>query len=105
MAFPGRVVPKIRALFEATYFAGLRKAGMPEESPILRAAATPVCRYQQSRNCHGRMVFSRHVTTRFGAGLLLKERGIPDLNLIKQAEQGCELFATGSVWQLRRPTR
>ncbi len=26
-----RVVPKIRALFEATYFAGLRKAGMPEE--------------------------------------------------------------------------
>jgi tetratricopeptide (TPR) repeat protein len=27
----GRVVPKIRALSEATYFAGLRKAGMPEE--------------------------------------------------------------------------
>jgi predicted Zn-dependent protease len=26
-----RAVPKIRALFEATYFAGLRKAGMPEE--------------------------------------------------------------------------
>jgi hypothetical protein len=24
-------VPKIRALFEATYFAGLRKAGMPDE--------------------------------------------------------------------------
>jgi hypothetical protein len=24
-------VPKIRALFEATYFDGLRKAGMPEE--------------------------------------------------------------------------
>jgi predicted Zn-dependent protease len=24
-------VPKIRALFEATYFAGLRKVGMPEE--------------------------------------------------------------------------
>jgi predicted Zn-dependent protease len=24
-------VPKIRTLFEATYFAGLRKAGMPEE--------------------------------------------------------------------------
>jgi hypothetical protein len=24
-------VPKIRALFEATYSAGLRKAGMPEE--------------------------------------------------------------------------
>jgi tetratricopeptide (TPR) repeat protein len=24
-------VPNIRALFEATYFAGLRKAGMPEE--------------------------------------------------------------------------
>jgi hypothetical protein len=24
-------VPKIRALWEATYFAGLRKAGMPEE--------------------------------------------------------------------------
>ena len=24
-------VPKIRALFEATYFAGLRLAGMPEE--------------------------------------------------------------------------
>jgi predicted Zn-dependent protease len=24
-------VPKIRVLFEATYFAGLRKAGMPEE--------------------------------------------------------------------------
>jgi hypothetical protein len=23
--------PKTRALFEATYFAGLRKAGMPEE--------------------------------------------------------------------------
>jgi tetratricopeptide (TPR) repeat protein len=27
----GSGVPKIRALFEATYFAGLRKAGMPEE--------------------------------------------------------------------------
>jgi TolB-like protein/DNA-binding winged helix-turn-helix (wHTH) protein/tetratricopeptide (TPR) repeat protein len=26
-----QVVPKIRALYEATYFAGLRKAGMPEE--------------------------------------------------------------------------
>ncbi len=26
-----RGVPKIRALFEATYFVGLRKAGMPEE--------------------------------------------------------------------------
>jgi TolB-like protein/DNA-binding winged helix-turn-helix (wHTH) protein len=26
-----RVVPKIRTLYEATYFAGLRKAGMPEE--------------------------------------------------------------------------
>jgi hypothetical protein len=24
-------VPKIHALYEATYFAGLRKAGMPEE--------------------------------------------------------------------------
>jgi len=24
-------VPKVRALFEATYFAGLREAGMPEE--------------------------------------------------------------------------
>jgi hypothetical protein len=24
-------VPKIRALFETTYLAGLRKAGMPEE--------------------------------------------------------------------------
>jgi hypothetical protein len=24
-------VPKVRALFEATYFAGLRKAGMAEE--------------------------------------------------------------------------
>ena len=24
-------VPKIRALYEATFFAGLRKAGMPEE--------------------------------------------------------------------------
>jgi hypothetical protein len=24
-------VPKVRGLFEATYFAGLRKAGMPEE--------------------------------------------------------------------------
>ena len=24
-------VPKIDAFFEATYFAGLRKAGMPEE--------------------------------------------------------------------------
>jgi len=24
-------VPKIQALFESTYFAGLRKAGMPEE--------------------------------------------------------------------------
>ena len=24
-------VPSVRALFEATYFAGLRKAGMPEE--------------------------------------------------------------------------
>jgi hypothetical protein len=24
-------VPKVRALFEATYIAGLRKAGLPEE--------------------------------------------------------------------------
>jgi hypothetical protein len=24
-------VPKVRALFEATYFAGLRKGGMPED--------------------------------------------------------------------------
>ena len=33
-AFPGAWtgVPKIRALYEATYFAGLRKAGMPEGS-------------------------------------------------------------------------
>jgi tetratricopeptide (TPR) repeat protein len=32
-AFPGawQGVPKIRALYEETYFAGLRKAGMPEE--------------------------------------------------------------------------
>src|SRR5262249_29251939 len=32
-AFPGAWlgVPKMRALYEATYFAGLRKAGMPEE--------------------------------------------------------------------------
>ena len=32
-AFPGAWwgVPKIRTLFEATYFAGLRKAGVPEE--------------------------------------------------------------------------
>jgi hypothetical protein len=33
-AFPagyGGMSPKIRALTEATYFAGLRKAGMPEE--------------------------------------------------------------------------
>jgi hypothetical protein len=27
----GAVMPKIRALSEATYFSGLRKAGMPEE--------------------------------------------------------------------------
>ena len=26
-----RVAPQIHALFDATYFAGLRKAGMPEE--------------------------------------------------------------------------
>jgi alkanesulfonate monooxygenase SsuD/methylene tetrahydromethanopterin reductase-like flavin-dependent oxidoreductase (luciferase family) len=26
----GQLVPKVRALFEATYIAGLRKAGMPE---------------------------------------------------------------------------
>jgi hypothetical protein len=32
-AFPGAWlgVPKTRALYEATYFAGLRKAGMPAE--------------------------------------------------------------------------
>jgi tetratricopeptide (TPR) repeat protein len=32
-AFPGAWwgVPKVRTLYEATYFAGLRKAGMPEE--------------------------------------------------------------------------
>jgi len=30
-AFGNFGVPKIRALYEATYFAGLRKAGMPEE--------------------------------------------------------------------------
>jgi len=28
-------VPRIRALFEATYFAGLRRAGMPEDRPTL----------------------------------------------------------------------
>jgi adenylate cyclase len=28
---PGALVPKVRALLEATYFAGLRRAGMPEE--------------------------------------------------------------------------
>ena len=27
----GRSAPKVHALFEATYFAGLRKAGMPEQ--------------------------------------------------------------------------
>jgi hypothetical protein len=27
----GLGVPKVRALFEDTYFAGLRKAGMPEK--------------------------------------------------------------------------
>jgi hypothetical protein len=27
----GALVPKIRALYEATFFAGLRKAGVPEE--------------------------------------------------------------------------
>jgi hypothetical protein len=27
----GVLIPKMRALFEATYFAGLRKAGMPEQ--------------------------------------------------------------------------
>jgi hypothetical protein len=26
-----RMAPEVRALFEATYYAGLRKAGMPEE--------------------------------------------------------------------------
>jgi hypothetical protein len=31
MPGPWQGVPKIRALFESTYFAGLRKAGMPEE--------------------------------------------------------------------------
>jgi len=29
--FYGTAAPKIQALYEATYFAGLRKAGMPEE--------------------------------------------------------------------------
>jgi hypothetical protein len=33
-AAPG--VPKVRALYEATYFAGLRKAGMPEERALGR---------------------------------------------------------------------
>ena len=27
----GQLIPKVRALFEATYIAGLRKAGMPDE--------------------------------------------------------------------------
>jgi tetratricopeptide (TPR) repeat protein len=27
----GQLIPKVRALFEATYIAGLRKAGIPEE--------------------------------------------------------------------------
>jgi adenylate cyclase len=36
-------VPKTRALFEATYFAGLRKAGMPEASPSQRRRQFPVC--------------------------------------------------------------
>jgi hypothetical protein len=32
LAVPGYFgVPKVRALFETTYFAGLRKAGVPEE--------------------------------------------------------------------------
>jgi hypothetical protein len=30
-SFGYRAAPNIRALYEATYFAGLRKAGMPEE--------------------------------------------------------------------------
>ena len=32
---------------------------------------------------------------RLGAELLLKAQGIPDLNLIKQAKQGCEASAMG----------
>jgi adenylate cyclase len=36
-------VPKIRALVESTYFAGLRKAGMPEEGPAV-STRRPSCR-------------------------------------------------------------
>ena len=31
LSFYGAAVPKIQALYEATFYAGLRKAGMPEE--------------------------------------------------------------------------
>jgi len=34
-------VPTVRALVEATYFAGLRKAGMPEECPRLPVRSDP----------------------------------------------------------------
>ena len=35
-------VPEVRALFEATYFAGLRKAGMPEEGDRAIGGSDPV---------------------------------------------------------------
>jgi hypothetical protein len=52
---------------------------------------TPVIRklrYRQSRNCHSRTVFLRASASVSGCELSLKELAMPDLDQIKQAEQG-----------------
>jgi hypothetical protein len=52
---------------------------------------TPVIRklrYRQSRNCHSRTVFLRASAFVSGCELSLKELAMPDLDQIKQAEQG-----------------
>ena len=58
--------PKIRALFEATYFAGLRKAGMPEEN-----ASEPAGGLSWSRAARVKLVLSEgwlQLIDRFFAG-------------------------------------
>jgi hypothetical protein len=57
-AFPGPWwgMPKIRALYEATYFAGLRKAGMPEERAQPLSLATFALHCQLSADGSARRV-------------------------------------------------
>jgi hypothetical protein len=45
-------------------------------------------RYRQTRNCHSRTVFLPASASMSGCELSLKELAMPDLDQIKQAEQG-----------------